>query len=260
MASHTMDASYNYSCDFGSLWLPVFLLTILHKFISSVQFSHSVGSDSLRTHGLQHTRLPCPSPTLGAWSNSCPSSRWFHPTILCRPLFLLPSVFPGIRLFSNELALCIRWPRGFSFRWPGSFSFSISSSNENSGLISFRMDWFYLLVVHGTLKSLLQHHSSTASILQHSTFFMVQLSHPYMTTGKTIALIRWTFVSKVMSLLFNMLSIFVIDFLPRSKCLLISWLQSPFAVILKPNKIKSVTVSIVSTSSCPPRIPFLVKN
>ena len=122
------------------------------------------------------------------------------------------------------------------------------------------MDWFDLLVVHGTLKSLLQHHSSTASILQHSAFFMVRLSHPYMTTGKTIALTRWTFVSKVMSLLFNMLSIFVIDFLPRSKRLLISWLQSPFAVILKPKKIKSVTVSIVSTSSCPPRIPFLVKN
>ena len=144
-------------------------------------------------------------------------------------LLLLPSVFPSIRVFSNESALLIRWPR--------SFSFSISSSSENSGLISFRMDWLDLLVVHGTLKSLLQHYSSKASILQHSAFFMVQLSHPYMTTGKTIALTRWTFVSRVMSLLFNMLSIFVIAFLPRSKRLLISWLQSPSAVILKPKKI-----------------------
>ena len=124
-----------------------------------------------------------------------------------------------------------------------SFSFSFSPSNEYLGLISFRIDWFDLLVVHGTLKSLLQHHSSTASILQHSAFFMVRLSHPYMTTGKTIALTRWTFVSKVMSLLFNMLSIFVIDFLPRSKRLLITWLQSPSAVILEPPKMKFLTVS-----------------
>ena len=145
--------------------------------------------------------------------------------ILCNPLLLLPSIFPSIRVFSNESALHIRWPKYWSF------SFSINPSNEYSGLISFRMDWFDLLAVQGTLKSLLQHHSSKASILQHSAFFMVQLSHPYVTTGKTIALTRWTFVGKVMSLLFNMLSKLVIAFLPRSKRLLISWLQSPSAVI-----------------------------
>ena len=148
----------------------------------------------------------------------------------------------GIRIFPNESVLCIRWPKYWSF------GFSISPSNEYSGLISLRMDWLDLLAVQGTLKSLLQHHSSKASILQHSTFFMVQLSHPYMTTGKTIALTRWTFVGKVMSLLFNMLSRLVITFLPRSKRLLISWLQSPSAVILKTRKIKSVTVSTVSPS------------
>ena len=149
------------------------------------------------------------------------------------PLLLLPSIFPSIRVISNELALCIRWPKCWSF------SFSISPSNEYSGLIPFRIDWFDLLAVQGTLKSLLQHHSSKASILRHSAFFMVQLSHPYMATGKTIALTIWTFVSKVMSLLFNMLSKFVITFLPGSKCLLISWLQSPSAVILEPPKEKS---------------------
>ena len=138
--------------------------------------------------------------------------------ILCRPLLLLPSIFPSIRVFSNESVLCIRWPKHWSF------SFNISPSNEYSGLISFRMDWFNLLAVQGTLKSLLQHDSSKASILQRSAFFIVQLSHPYMTTGKTIALTRWTFVGKVMSLLLNMLSRLVITFLPRSKCLLISWL------------------------------------
>ena len=148
--------------------------------------------------------------------------------ILCHPLLLLPSIFPSIRVFSNDSVLRIRWPKYWSF------SFSISPSNEHSGLISFRMDWLDLLAVQGTLKSLLQHHSSKASILQHSTFFTVQLSHPYMTTGKTIALTRRTFVGKVMSLLFNMLSRLVITFLPRSKCLLISWLQSPSAVILEP--------------------------
>ena len=148
-----------------------------------------------------------------------------HP-ILCHPL-LLPSIFPSIRVFSNELALCTRWPKYWSF------SFSISPSKEYSGLISFRMDWLDLLAVQGTLKSLLQHHSSKASILQCSAFFMVRLSQPYMTTGKTIALIRQTFVSKVMSLLFNMLSRFVLAFLTRSKCLLISWLQSPSAVIFE---------------------------
>ena len=148
--------------------------------------------------------------------------------ILCCPLLFLPSIFPSIRVFSNESALCIRWPKYWSF------SFSISPSNENSGLISFWMDWLDLLAVQGTLKSLCQHHSSKASILQHSAFFIVQLSHPYMTTGKTIALTRWTFVGKVMSLLFNMLSRLVIAFLPRSKHLFISWLQSPSAVILEP--------------------------
>ena len=164
--------------------------------------------------------------------------------ILCHPHLLLSSIFPSIRVFSNELALHIRWPKYWSF------SFSISPSNEHPGLISFRMDWLGLLADQGTLKSLLQHHSSKASILQHSAFFIVQLSHPYMTTGKTIALTTWTFVDKVMSLLFNMLSRFVITFLPRSKCLLISWLQSPSAVILEPRKIKSATVSTVSPSIC----------
>ena len=156
--------------------------------------------------------------------------------ILCCPLLLLPPIPPSIRVFSNESALHIRWPKYWSF------NFNISPSNEHPGLISFRMDWLDLLAVQGTLKSLLQHHSSKASILRCSTFFIVQLSHPYMTTGKTIALTRWTFVDKVMSLLFNMLSRLVITFLPRSKCLLISWLQSPSAVILEPRKIKSVTL------------------
>ena len=150
--------------------------------------------------------------------------------ILCRPLLLLPPIPPSIGVFSNESTLHIRWPKYWSF------SFSISPSNEHPGLISFRMDWLDLLAVQGTLKSLLQNHSSKASILLCSAFFIVQLSHPYMTTGKTIALTRWTFVGKVMSLLFNMLSRFVITFLPRSKCLLISWLQSPSAVILQPQK------------------------
>ena len=157
--------------------------------------------------------------------------------ILCCPLLLLPSIFPSIRVFSNESALRIRWPKYWSF------SFSISPSNEHPGLISFRIDWLDLLAVQGTLKSLLKHHSAKASILRHSAFFTVQLSHPYMTTGKTIALTRQTFVGKVMSLLFNMLSRWVITFLPRSKRLLISWLQSPSAVILEPPKIKSDTVS-----------------
>ena len=152
------------------------------------------------------------------------------PSNLCHPLLLPPSIFPSIRVFSNESVLPIRWPKYWSF------SFSISPSNEYSGLISFRMDWFDLLAVQGTLKSLLQHHSSKASILQCSTFFVVQHSHPYMTTGKTIALTRWTFVGKVMSLLFKMLSRLVIAFLPRSKHLLISWLQSPSAVILEHKK------------------------
>ena len=149
---------------------------------------------------------------------------------LCCPLLLL-SIFSSIRVFSNESALCIRWPKYWSF------SFSIIPSNEHSGLVSFRMDWFDLLAVQGTLKSLLQHHSSKGSVLQCSAFFIVQLSHQYMTIGKTIALTRWTFVGKIMSLLFIMLSRLVIAFLPRSKCLLISWVQSPSAVILEPPKI-----------------------
>ena len=158
--------------------------------------------------------------------------------ILCRHLLLLPSIFPNIRVFSNESALPIRWPKYWSF------SFNISPSNEPPRLISFRMDWLDLLAVQGTLKSLLQHHSSKASI-QRSDFFIFQLSHPYTTTGKTTALNRQTFVDKVMSLLFNMLFRLVITFLPRSKRLLISWLQSPSAVILEPRKIKSATVSTI---------------
>ena len=162
--------------------------------------------------------------------------------ILCHPLLLPPSTFPSIKVFSNESVFHIRWPKYWSF------SFSISPSNEYSGLIFFRMDWLDLLAVQGTLKSLPQHHSSKASILRHSALFIVQLSHPYRTTGKTIALTRQTFVDKVMSLLFNMLSRLVITFPPRSKRLLISWLQSPSAVILEPQEIKSDTVSTVSPS------------
>ena len=163
--------------------------------------------------------------------------------ILCRPLLLLPSILRNIRVFSNESALHIRWPKY------GSFSFSISPSNEYPGLISFRMDWFDL-AVQGTLKSFLQHHSSKASILWCSAFFMLQLSHPSMTTGKTIALTRWTFVGKVMSLLFSMLSSLVITFLPRSRHLLLSWLQSPSALFLEPKKIQSVIVSPVFPFIC----------
>ena len=155
----------------------------------------------------------------------------YNHLILCRPLLLLSSIFPNIRVFSSESVCHSRWPKDWSF------SFSISPSNECSGLISFGIDWLDLLAVQGTLRNLLQHHSSKASILQHSAFFILQLSHSYLTTGKTIALTRWTFVGKVMSLLFNMLSRLVIGFLPRSKCLLISWLQSPSAVILEPRKI-----------------------
>ena len=161
--------------------------------------------------------------------------------VLCRNLLLLPSIFPSIRVFSNELAFHIRWPKYWSF------SFSISPSNEYSDLVSFRMDWFDLLSVQGTLKSLLQHHSSKASVLQHSAFFMVQLN---MITGKIRALTIQTFVGKVMSQFFNTLSIFVIAFLPRNKHILISWVQSPSAMILEPQKIKSHTISIVSPSIC----------
>ena len=197
-------------------------------------------SDSLRPHGLQHARLPCPSPTLRACSNSCPSDH----LILCLSLLLLLSTFPSTRVFSSESALRMRWPNYWSF------SFSIIPSYEHPGLISFRMDWFDLLAVQGTLKSLLQHHRSKASILRHSAFFTVQLSQLYLTTGKTIALTIQTVVGKLMSLLFNMLSRLVIAFLRRRKHLLISWLQSPSTVILEPKKVKSVPVSFVSPSIC----------
>ena len=187
-------------------------------------------SDSLWPHGLQHARLPCPSPTPRACSNSCSSSQWCQPAISSSvvPFPFPPSIFPSIRVFSNESVLCIRWPKYWSF------GFSISPSNEYSGLISFRMDWLDLLAVKETLKSLLQHHSSKASILQRSAFFIVQLSHPYMTTGKIIPLTRWTFVGKVISLLLNMLSRLIIIFLPRSKRLYfhgcshhLQWFWSP---------------------------------
>ena len=211
------------------------LLIDIYKY----QFSRSLISASLRPHGLQHAR-PSLSIT-NSWSLlKLMSIKLVMPSkhlIFCHHLFLLPSIFSSHRGFSNESVLHIRWPKYWSF------SFNISPPNEHTGLISFRMDWLDLLAVQGTLKSLLQHHSSKASILWRSAFFIVQLSHPYMTTGKTIALTRWTFVGKVMSLLFSMLSRLVITFLPRSKCLLISWLQSPSAVILEPRKIKLATVS-----------------
>ena len=221
-----------YYSDSVSYSPALFSQTLVHLFVyflsGSVQFSCSVMSDSLQT----------------SWTTACQASLSFtisqslfelmssdsvmpsnHLT-LCHPLLLLPSIFPSIRVFSNKSALCIRWPK---YR---SFSFTISPSNEYSGLISFKFDWLDLLAVQGTLKNLLQHHSSKASVLRCSAFFIVQLSHPYMTIGKTIALTRWTFVGKVMSLIFNMLSRFLIAFLPRSKCLLISWLLSPTSVIL----------------------------
>ena len=178
-------------------------------------------SDSFRPHGLQNARLFCPPLSPGFCSNSCPLSWWCYLTISSSvaSFLLLSSIFPSTKFFSNKLALCIRWPKYCSF------SFSISPSSEYSGFISFRIDWFGLLSAQGTLKSLLQHHSSKASVLWCSAFFMVQLSHPYMTTRKTIALTRRTFVSKVIALIFNMLSRLVITFLPRSKHLLISWLQ-----------------------------------
>ena len=170
-------------------------------------------SDSLQPHDSQHARPPCPSPTPGVSCGPKPTSiESVMPSnhlILCHPFLLLPSIFPSIRVFSKESAVCIRWPEYWSF------SLSLSPSSEHPGLVSFRMDWLDLLVVQGTRKSLIQHHSSKASILQCSAFFIVQLSHPYITTGKTIALTRWTFVGKVISLLFNMLSRLVITFLPR---------------------------------------------
>ena len=239
-------------------------------YITSAQFSHSVMSDSLQPHEPQHARPPCPSLTPGVYLNSCPLSQWYHPTISSSvvPFSSCLQSFPASGSFQMSQALRIRWPKYWSF------SFNISPSNEHPGLISFKMDWLDLLAVQGTLKSLLQHHSSKASILWHSAFFIVQLSHPYMTTGKIIALTRRTFVDKVKSLLFNMLSAaiakslqscqtlcdpidgsppgsgvpgilqanmlsrLVIAFPPRSKHLLISWLQSPSAVILEPQKNK----------------------
>ena len=198
-------------------------------------------SNSLQPHGLQHARLPCPSLSHGICTNS--HVHWVGDAT--QPSHrLFPWCWESIRLFSSESVLHIRWP---NYR---SFSFSIGPSNEYSGLTSFRMDWLDLLAVQGTPKSLTQHHSSKTSILQRSAFFTVQLSRPYMTTGKTIALTRQTFVGKVMSLLFNTLSRLATAFLPRSKRLLISWLQSPSAVILEPPKIKPLTVSIVSPSIC----------
>ena len=187
-----------------------------YETLSSVQFSHSVVSNSLWPHGLQlcQASLSISLPKLMSIELVMPPNH----LILCHPLLLLPSIIPSIRVFSSESVIHIRWPKYWSF------SFSISPSNEYSGLISYRMDWLDLLAVQGTLKSLLQHHSSKAPILWHSAFFIVQLSHPYMTTGTTKALTRQTFVGKVMYLLFNMPSMLVITFLPRSKCLLISWL------------------------------------
>ena len=207
---------------------------LIPNIYKSVQFSRSVMSNSLRPHEPQHTRPPCPSPTPGVYPNPCPLSWWCHPAISSSVVpFSSCPIFPSIRVFSNVSTLCIKWPKYWSF------SFNISPSNGHPGLISSRMDWLDLLTVQGTLKSLLQHHSSKASILWCSAFFIVQLSHPYITTGKTIALTRWIFVDKVMSLLFNMLSRLVITFPLRCKCLLISRLQSPSAVILEPRKIVS---------------------
>ena len=178
-------------------------------------------SDSLRPHESQHARPPCPSPSPGVHTDSHPSSQWCHPAISSSVVLFSswPQSLPASEVFSNESPLCMRWPKYWSF------SFSIIPSKEHPGLISFRVDWLDLLAVQGTLKSLLQHHSSKASILQCSAFFIVSILHLYMATGKTLALTRWTFVGQVMSLLFNMLSRLVIAFLPRSKHLLISWLQ-----------------------------------
>ena len=213
----------------------VFFICI-HQFSSVAQF--------LGSHGLQNTRPSCPSSTPGVYSNSCALSQWWHPTIssCIIPLLLLPSIFPRIRVFSNKSVLHIRWPKFWSFH------FSIRPSSEYSGLISFRMDWLDLPAVQGTLKSLLQHHSSKASILRHPAFFIVQLSHPYMTTEKTKALTRWTFIGKVMSLLFSKLSRLIIIFLPRSKYLLkfhgcshhMQWFWSPPKYLFLPLHFQSV--------------------
>ena len=219
------------------------MCVFLNRRFSSVPFSsvRSVVSNSLRPHEWQHARplsitVSRSSLRLTTIESMMPSSH----LILCRPL-LLPPIPASIRVFFNESTLLMRWPKYWSF------SFSIIPSKQIPGLISFRMDWLDLLAVQGTLKSLLQHHSSKASILPHSAFFTVQLSHPYMTTGKTIALTRWTFVGEVIALLFSVLPRLVITFLPRSNCPLISWLQSPSAVILESKKLKSDTVSTSSS-------------
>ena len=209
-----------------------------------VQFSCSIMSDSLRPHELQHTRPPCLSPTPGFHSDSCPSSQWCHPAISSSvaPFSSCTQIPPILRVFFNESTLSMRWPKYWSF------IFNISPSSEHSALIFFRMDWLDLLAVQETLKSLLQHYSSKTSILRCSALFMVQLSYPYMTPGKTIALTRQTVVGKVMSLLFNMLSRLVITFLPRSKSLFISWLKSLSAVSLEPPKIMPATISPIYLS------------
>ena len=208
-------------------------------------FSCSVMSDSWWPHGQHLARLPCPSPSLGAFSNSCPLSQWCHQPILSSvvPFSSCLQSFPASRIFSNELALCIRWPKYWSF------SFRISSSNEYSGLISFRIDWFDLLAAQATLESSSTPQSKSINLAPSPLYGPALTSIP--DTGKTIALTTWPFVSKVMSLLFNMLSRLVTAFLPRSKCLLISWLQSPSTVILESKKIKSLTVSIVSHLNLP---------
>ena len=237
------------SCIFKIVLLFNWLIFLLVKivWVPGVAFSSVQSLSRVRLFGTPWTAAHQASLSItNSWSPPKPMSiESVMPSnhfILCHPLLLLPSAFPSIRVFSNESALHMRWPKYWSF------SLSISPSNEHPGLI-FRMGWLDLLAVQGTLKSLLQHHSSKASILRRSAFFIVQLSHPYMTTGKTIALIRRTFVGKVMSLLWNMLSRLVITFLPRGKHLLISWLQSPSAVILEPKKIMSDTVSTVFLSS-----------
>ena len=218
-------------------------MVLIFKVYSVSQFSHSVVFDSVSpwTAACQ-TSLSITNSQSLLKLMSIVSVMPSNHLILCHPLLLPPSIFPSMKVFSNQLVLPIRWPKYWSF------SFSISPSNEHPGPISFRMDWLDLFAVQGTLKTLLQHHSSKASILWHSAFLIVQLSHPYMTTGKTVVLTRQTFVGKVMSLLLNMLSRLVLTFLPRSKHLLISWLQSPSTVILEPPKIKSDTVSTVCPS------------
>ena len=232
------------------LWLNIvndFLTTgweVIVRSWGSVQFSHSVVSDSLQPHEPQHARPPCPSPTREVHPNPCPLCQWCHPTISSSviPFSSCPQSFPA----SGSLQMS-------QLSASGDQSIGVSASTAVLPMNTqdwSPLEWTDLLAVQGTLKSLLQHHSSKASILLHSAFFIVQLSRPYMTTGKTIALTSWTFVDKVMSLLFNMLFRLVIAFLPRSKCFLISWLQSPTAVILEPRKIKSATVSTVSPSTC----------